>query len=31
MDDINDFGSSVEGSRCFEQLWAINDMNDSRS
>ena len=31
MVDINDYGSWVEGSKCYEQLRAMDDMNDSKS
>ena len=31
VDNMNDSRSRAQGSRCYEQLKAMNDMNDSRS
>ena len=31
MDDINDFESWAQGSRCYRKLKAIDDMNDFES
>ena len=30
MDDMNNYGSWAEGSRCYESLMVVVDMNDSR-
>ena len=30
MDDMNDFRLWVKGSRCYDKLKAMNDMNDFR-
>ena len=29
MDDMNNLGSCVQGSRCYKQLRVVDDMNDS--
>ena len=31
MDDMNNYGSWTQGSRCYEQLTIVDDMNDSIS
>ena len=28
MDDINDFASCAQASKCYEQLKVVDDMND---
>ena len=28
MDDMNDFGSCAQGSRCNEQLRVVDELND---
>ena len=30
MVDMNDYGLWAQGSRCYEQLKVVDDMNDSR-
>ena len=31
VDDINDYGSYAKGFKCYEQLKAVDDVNNSRS